>query len=77
MVGAKNLLPLQQHFVANLNMVGIFPPFLWIAFNVFRDFQITFFIADNVFMIVALPNLINIHLFAKPLGNSYFKSPYN
>jgi len=58
-------------------VVGIILPFLWIVLDIFRNFCIAFFIPDYVFMIIALPNFMDIGVFSKPFGNTYFKPPNN
>ena len=58
-------------------MIGILFPSLGIGLDVFRDFQIRLFIADDVFVIIALPNNMNIRIGTKPFGNTNFESPNN
>ncbi len=58
-------------------MVGIRFPALRIGLNVFRDFQVSILVADNVLVIIALPNRMNIGIGAKPPGNANFESPHH
>ena len=60
-----------------LDMIDVIFPSLGVSLDVFRDFQVRFIIADDVFVIVALPDHMNIRIETKPFGNTNFKSPNN
>lgn len=67
LVRAKYLSPLT-------NIKFIILPFGRITFDIFGDILVRLFVSNDMFVVVALPNVLNVGVLPHPFGNANFKT---